>query len=70
MLEDTLSEQDILGATLAGEVIEDYPKAFPFPACLIMGRAADGRAVHAVWAFDRTAWYAVLVTVYRPDPTR
>jgi hypothetical protein len=70
MLADTLGERDILSATLAGEVIEDYPKAFPFPACLVLGRTPDEIAVHAVWAFDRTSWYAVLVTVYRPDPAR
>ena len=70
MLADALGERDILSAMLAGEVIEDYPKSFPFPACLVLGRTPDGIAVHAVWAFDRTSWYAVLVTVYRPDPAR
>ena len=70
MLADALGERDILSATLAGEVIEDYPNAFPFPACLVLGRTPDGPAVHAVGAFDRTSWYAVLVTVCRPDPAR
>jgi hypothetical protein len=70
MLADALGERGILSATLAGEVIEDYPKAFPFPACLVLGRTPDDASVHAVWAFDRTSCYAVLVTVYRPDPAR
>jgi hypothetical protein len=50
MLADALGERDILSATLAGEVIEDYPKAFPFPACLVLGRTPDDASVHAVWA--------------------
>jgi hypothetical protein len=48
MLADALGERDILSATLAGEVIEDYPKAFPFPACLVLGRTPDDASVHAV----------------------
>jgi hypothetical protein len=70
MLADTLSESQVLEATVSGEVIEDYPSAFPCPACLVLGRTLDGLPIHAVWAFDAKACYATLVTVYKPDPAR
>lgn len=70
MLEDGIGEQELLAATLAGEGIEDYPPAFPFPACLVLGHLPDGAPVHAVWALDAATCYAFLVTTYRPDPAR
>lgn len=70
ILDDALSESVVLQATTSGVVIEDYPTAFPFPACLVLGRTADGKPIHAVWAFDSEACYAVLITVYLPDPAR
>ena len=72
MADDGISEQDLLDATKSGEVIEDYPNAFPFPACLVLAHVAGDPSVplHAVWAFDETPCYAVLVTAYRPDPDR
>lgn len=69
MLADALVEADVKTATTGGELIEDYPKAFPLPACLVLGSVA-GSPVHAVWALDAGPCYAVLVTVYRPDPAR
>jgi hypothetical protein len=70
MLDDEIAEPDLIAATLAGEVIEDYPTAFPFPACLLLGQLPDGSAVHAVWAYDAATCYSFLVTAYRPDPAR
>lgn len=70
LLDDALGEGDVLRATLSGEVIEDYPDALPFPACLVLCGLESGELVHAVWAYDATTCYAVLVTAYRPDPSR
>jgi hypothetical protein len=70
MKADRLREPELLAATMAGEVVEDYPKAYPCPACLVLSRLAGGEAVHTVWAFDARSSYAVLVTAYRPDPAR
>lgn len=70
MLDDDLTESQVLAATAAGEMIEEYPSAFPFPACLVLGRTGEGIPVHTVWAFDAEACYGVLVTVYQPDPAR
>ena len=70
LLADDFTEGQILEATGSGEVIEDYPSAFPCPACLVLGRTLDGLPIHTVWAFDAKACYATLVTAYRPDPAR
>ena len=70
MLDDNIAEPDLIVAALAGEVIEDYPTAFPFPACLLLGQIPNGSLVHAVWAYDAATCYPVLVTAYRPDPAR
>ena len=70
MIADDLLEAEIVAATAGGELIEDYPRAFPFPACLVLGLAIPTEPLHLVWAFEAAKDYAVLVTVYRPDPAR
>ena len=67
---DRLSFDEVFTSALHGEVIEDYPDDRPYPSCLIHGSTLSGRPVHSVWAYnDETGW-AVLITVYRPDPER
>jgi len=57
-------------SVLQGEVIEDYLTDKPYPSCLIYGHNFEGEPIHSVWAYnDKTKW-AVLITVYRPDPNR
>ena len=70
MLIDGIDEPQVVHATSAGEIVEHYPNAFPCPACLVLGRTPEGIPIHVVWAFDGVTCYAILVTVYRPEPTR
>jgi len=70
MLADEVSELDAIEGTLSGEIVESYPQAFPFPACLVSGKTVIQTPIHTVWAFDSAKCYAILVTVYRPDPER
>ena len=70
MAGDNLMLDDIYFATLHGEIIEDYPSDFPYPSCLVLGDTPGGVAVHIVWAYNTLSGWAVLVTVYRPDPKR
>lgn len=51
-----------------GEVIEDYPNAYPTSACLVLGFNIVGEPIHSVWSYDRIGQVAKLITVYRPDP--
>ena len=72
IIADDLTRREVVEATLDddAEVIENYQKSKPNPSCLVLLRLADEDPVHAVWAFDVPKSYAVLRTVYRPDPAR
>ena len=67
---DDLSFDEVFGSVFRGEVIEDYPHDWPYPSCLIYGETFQGDPVHSVWAYNEKDGWAVLVTVYRPDPGR
>lgn len=67
---DRLSFDEIFFSVLQGEIIEEYPDDEPYPSCLIYGESFKGEPVHSVWAFNKETKWAVLITVYRPDPDR
>jgi hypothetical protein len=67
---DDLTFDEIYFLVSNGEIIEQYPGDKPYPSSLINGLTFSGDAVHSVWAFNRNSGWAVLITVYRPDPDR
>ncbi len=67
---DHLTYEEIYFSVIHGEVIEDYPIDKPYPSCLIFGRNFSGEPIHSVWAYNPNNLWAVLITVYRPDPER
>jgi hypothetical protein len=67
---DHLTFDEVYFSVLHGEVIEDYPSDKPYPSCLIYGKSFGGIPIHSVWAYNEASRWAVLVTVYRPDPNR
>lgn len=67
---DDLTFDEIYFSVLHGEIIESYLTDKPYPSCLIFGKTFGGDPVHSVWAYNEENRWAVLVTVYRPDPTR
>ncbi len=67
---DHLKFEEIFYSVLHGEIIERYPKDKPFPSCLIYGKNSKGEPIHSVWAYNRKTKWAVIITVYRPDPAR
>ncbi len=67
---DTLSFDEIFFSVLQGEIIEDYPTDKPYPSCLIYGESFTGEPIHSVWAYNLETKWAVIITVYRPDPNR
>ena len=67
---DQLTYEEIYVSVINGEVIEDYPDDRPYPSCLIFGELSENEPVHSVWAYNQDILWAVLVTVYRPDPSR
>lgn len=67
---DHLSFDEIFCSVLQGEIIEEYPDDKPYPSCLVYGNSFTGDPIHSVWAYNSATEWAVLVTVYRPDPAR
>ena len=67
---DQLSFVEVFHSVRQGEIIEDYPTDRPYPSCLIYGCNAEGEPIHSVWAYNEQNRWAVLITVYRPDPNR
>lgn len=67
---DHLTFDEIYYSVIRWEIIEDYPTDKPFPSGLIMGNNFSGQAIHSVWAYNPKNRWAVLITVYRPDPNR
>jgi hypothetical protein len=67
---DHLSFDEILFSVHQGQIIEDYPDDSPYPSCLVYGETFSGDPVHSVWAYNAGNQWAVLITVYRPDPRR
>ena len=67
---DRLSFDQVFISVFQGQVIEGYPDDKPFSSCLIYGDTFSGEPVHSVWAYNQENRWAVLITVYRPDPQR
>ena len=67
---DGLTFDEIFFSVLKGEIIEEYPTDRPYPSCLIYGESFTGEPIHSVWAYNSGTKWAVLITVYRPDPAR
>lgn len=65
---DGVSIEQALKGIGAGEIIEQYPNDYPYPSCLIHSESEG--PLHSVWAYNEMNSWAVLITVYRPDPLR
>jgi Domain of unknown function (DUF4258) len=65
---DRLSFDEIYFSVNHGEIIEEYPTDRPYPSCLVYGDTFGGDPVHSVWGYNERTKFAVLITVYRPDP--
>ena len=68
---DNLAMDEIYFSVVeGGEIIEDYPNAYPLPACLILRCNSIEEPIHSVWGYNQITQTARLITVYRPDPNR
>ena len=67
---DSLTYEEIYSSVIQGEIIEDYPNDKPYPSSLVLGENFVGEPIHSVWAYNPGNLWAVLITVYRPDPER
>ena len=61
-----IDAEDIRDVVTAGEVIENYPNALPFPCRLVMGWCRS-RCLHIVIAEDVQAQEIIVITAYEPN---
>lgn len=67
---DRLDLHDLLQSVAHGEIIRQYADDKPYPSCLILSWVSSTMPLHSVWAYNAEYRWAILVTVYRPDPER
>ena len=65
MFTRSISDECVEQIVQHGEVIEDYPYAFPFPAKLLLGWC-NGRSIHVVAAEDSGKHLVIVITAYEP----
>jgi hypothetical protein len=61
-----IHEEEVRSIVTNGEVIEDYPDAFPFPCQLVMGWCGS-RCLHVVVAENIQAQETIIITTYEPN---
>jgi len=71
LAEDGIFARDIIVSLPEAVSLEDYPE-YPKGACVLTLQSdRSGRPIHAVWGIPKGEdGPAVLVTAYRPDPSR
>jgi hypothetical protein len=71
LVADGLSARKIMAGVQNGEVIESYPNYKKGPCVLVLQKDRENGPIHVVWGIPkRKLGPAVLVTAYRPDPSR
>jgi hypothetical protein len=71
LAEDGITVSEILAGVGSGTVVEDCPDYPKGRSVLVLQLDNAGRAIHVVWGIPKGFESpAVLVTAYRPDPTR
>jgi len=65
MFARSISDECVEHIVQHGEVIEDYPHAFPFSAKLLLGRCS-GRFIHVVAAENSSKQQVIVITAYEP----
>lgn len=71
LLENGISPVAIANGLASAELLEDYPDAYKGPSVLVLQHDGTGQPIHVVWGLKKgTTRPAIVVTAYRPDPTR
>ena len=65
MQERGIEPTDVINCIDNGKIIEQYPQAYPYPACLVLGAKADDTHIHVVAGYDSSLVW--VITAYEPD---
>lgn len=65
MQERNIGPIDVANCIYYGRIIEQYPQAYPYPACLILGKNNNNVFIHTVVGFGSDLIW--IITVYEPD---
>ncbi len=65
MFTRSISDECVESILRNGEVIKDYPAAFPFPSKLLFG-LCTGRSIHVVAAENKSKEQVIVITAYEP----
>ena len=68
MQEHNIEPTDIINCVNTGKIIEQYPQAYPYPACLILGTSVNNVNIHVVVGYG--SGFIWIVTVYEPDENK
>ena len=65
MRERKIKRADVLDCIKNGEIIEQYPNAYPYPACLISAEIKNGKSIHVVAGINDNE--LSIITAYYPS---
>ena len=65
MQERNIEPTDVINSINSGKIIEQYPQAYPYPACLILGAKSNATLIHVVVGFG--SGFIWIITAYKPD---
>jgi len=65
-----IKEHEVYEAIVNGKIIKYYTDDEPYPSCLIYGKTNEDRPIHIVCAHEELNNWAIVITVYEPDPEK